>query len=122
MNKYWLWISIALILAVPAFAALEVPPLTDNTSIENLLTDILQPIFQKLNLLVGGIFGLYFILTIVRIHYERKKARLLADIRKDVDLLTQHFGVKHSHLKKNIFKRIVDRLIPDQEENKKSRR
>ena len=65
-------------------------------------------------LLAGGLFGIYVILIAVKIHYERKKMKLLQDIRNDVDKLTIHFGIKHAHPAKNIFKRILHFFVPEE--------
>src|SRR3990167_5976935 len=86
---------------------------------DNFLINALQPILQKISLLVGGIFGLYVILAIMQVYRERKKVKLLQDIRNDLDLLTKHFGVKHSHEKRGIFRRIFGLLSEDTETSKK---
>ncbi|MBI2581907.1 hypothetical protein HYV87_02115 [Candidatus Woesearchaeota archaeon] len=86
----------------------------------NFLIDALQPILQKVGIFIGGIFGLYVILTLIQLYNERKKVRLLKDIRNDLDLLTKHFGVKHSHDKRGIFSRVFDHLWPD--ESKKGKK
>ena len=67
------------------------------------LVDLVQPIFLKASLLVGGIFGIYLILLIARVHYERKKVKLLQDIRYDLDQLNTFHGVKTSRQKKGFF-------------------
>ena len=89
---------------------------------DNFLINALQPILQKAALFVGGIFGLYLIFALLQYHRERKKIRLLQDIRNDLDLLTKHFGVKHSHEKKNIFRRILGIFSSDSEEPKKGKK
>ena len=89
---------------------------------ENFLTNALQPILQKVALFVGGIFGLYLIFALMQYYRERKKIKLLQDIRNDLDLLTKHFGVKHSHEKKSIFRRILGIFSPDSEEPKKGKK
>lgn len=86
---------------------------------ENFLTNALQPILQKVALFVGGIFGLYLIFALMQFHRERKKIKLLQDIRNDLDLLTKHFGVKHSHENKGFFRRIFGFLLPDEDETAK---
>lgn len=78
------------------------------------LTEMIQSLLTKLSLLAGGIFGIYVILIAVRIHYERKKMKLLQDIRNDVDKLAIHFGIKHAHPTKNIFKRIFHFFVPEE--------
>lgn len=54
---------------------------------------VLQPVFFKLSVLVGGIFGLMVILAIIRIYYERKQIKLLEKIHHDVSRLNVHLGV-----------------------------
>ena len=82
------------------------------------LLDSIQSLTTKVSILAGGLFGLYVILILIRTYYERKKVRLLEDIRKDVDLLTKHFGVKHAHEKGGIFRRIFGFLLHDEESKK----
>lgn len=94
-------------------------PLPEEFPLDSLLADSLQPLLEKVGLFVGGIFSLYFILTLIQIFNERKKVKLLKDIRNDVDLLTQHFGVKHSHERRGIFRRIFGFLWHDEEETAK---
>ncbi len=97
--------------------------LPEEFPLGSLLSDALQPLIEKVGIFLGGVFSLYFILTLIQILNERKKIRLLKDIRNDVDLLTKHFGVKHSHDKRNIFRRIFGFLWHDQEEtDKKSKK
>lgn len=86
------------------------------------LQDTVQSLLTRLSFLAGGFFGLYVILLLVRMYYERKKVKLLEDIRNDVDKLTIHFGIKHAHDKKNILKRIFGFLWSDQEETKRSKK
>jgi hypothetical protein len=69
------------------------------------LTDVLQPLLLKASVLVGGIFGLYLILIFVRIHYERKKVKLLQDIRFDLDKANMHQGVSFSKQRPTLLKR-----------------
>ncbi len=87
-------------------SALAQPIPVEEFPLNGLLADALEPILSKVGIFVGGIFSLYFILTLIQILNERKKVRLLKDIRNDVDLLALHFGVKHSHEKRGIFRRI----------------
>ncbi len=88
---------------------------------DNFLTNALQPILQKISLLVGGIFGIYVILAIMQMYRERKTVKLLQDIRNDVDLLTKHFGVKHSHEKRGILQRLLG-IFHSEEQNKKTKK
>ena len=70
------------------------------------LIDLVQPVFLKASLVVGGIFGLYIILILVRIHYERKKVKILQDIRYNLDKANMAHGVKSSRQRKCFFGRI----------------
>ncbi|MBT4539232.1 hypothetical protein HOI26_03495 [Candidatus Woesearchaeota archaeon] len=72
------------------------------------IVDLVQPALLKLSVLVGGIFGLYLLLLFFRVHYERKKVRILQDIRYDLDKLNIHFDISTSKQRKTRFKRIVD--------------
>ena len=72
------------------------------------LISAVYPFLKKLSLLVGGIFGLYLILIIARVHYERKKVRLLKDIRYDLDRLNMYHGVNCSRQKKGFFRKIIN--------------
>ncbi len=89
---------------------------------DNFLTNALQPVLQKVSLLVGGIFGIYVLLAVMEFYRERKKMKLLRDIRNDLDLLTKHFGVKHSHEKNGIFRRLFSFLLPEKEAEKKNKK
>lgn len=86
------------------------------------LQDTIQSLLTKLSFLAGGIFGLYVILLLVRMYYERKKVKLLEDIRNDVDKLTIHFGIKHAHDKKGILQRLFRIFVPESEEDKKRKK
>ena len=70
------------------------------------LGNVIQPIVSGLKYVVGGLFGLYILLVLIRIHYERKKVNLLKDIRYDLDHLSKHFGVSHSAHRKGFFGRL----------------
>ena len=74
------------------------------------LIDLVQPVFLKASILVGGIFGLYLILILVRVHYERKKVKILQDIRYDLDKLNMSRGVKSSRQRKGFFGRMIEKL------------
>ena len=74
------------------------------------LIDLVQPVFLKASILVGGIFGLYLILILVRVHYERKKVKILQDIRYDLDKLNMSRGVKSSRQRKGLFGRMIEKL------------
>jgi hypothetical protein len=82
------------------------------------LIDLVQPVFLKASILVGGIFGLYLILILVRVHYERKKVKILEDIRYDLDKLNLSRGVKSSRQRKGFFRRIIDKIKRKLRDNK----
>lgn len=122
MKKSINWIigSLFLVSLYSVLAAEPLPAdLAELTLPDNFLTDALQPILEKIIFLAGGVFGIYALLTILHIHRERKKIKLLQDIRNDLDLLTKHFGVKHAHEKRGIFRRIFGFLGHDEEETAK---
>ena len=66
----------------------------------------LQPYITVVEYIIGGIFGLYFLLLLTRIYYERKKVNLLKDIRFDLDQLNQYYKVPHSAHRKGFFGRL----------------
>lgn len=77
------------------------------------LVDVVRPLLIKASLLVGGIFGIYIILILVRIHYERRNMKLLQHIRYDLDQQNYHYGIPSSQEKRGFWHRlIVDRLAP----------
>lgn len=71
------------------------------------LIDLVQPFFIKASIVVGGIFGIYLLLLLVRVHYERKKVKILQDIRYDLDNLNMHYGLKNSKHKRNFLRRFI---------------
>lgn len=56
-----------------------------------------QPLFVKVTLLFGGLFGLYLFVMIVNVYYQRQKVKILKDIRYDLDQMNFHHGIKNSH-------------------------
>lgn len=96
-----------LVTAVKDAAAAENPVTTaDTTADQNTvladgdvfkpLADLIQPVFTKINVVVGGLFGLYIILILIRIYYERKKLKVLQDIRFDIDQQNHHYHLPTS--------------------------
>lgn len=71
------------------------------------LVDAFSPWLRKLNVIVGGIFGLYVILILVRIYYERKKMKILQQIRYNLDNLTAHFGLQGSRKNNGLFRKVM---------------
>ncbi len=74
--------------------------------ITNQLESTVQPLIKLAEYILGGLFGLYILLTLIRIHYERKKVNLLKDIKYDLDNISKHFGVSHSAYRKGFFGRL----------------
>src|SRR3989339_2147051 len=83
----------------------EVP---DILGILQPLTDSIRPLVINLSYLLGGIFGLYAVLIIVRIYYEKRALRVLTDIRFDLDQLNSHYGLRTSRQQVGFFKRIIE--------------
>ena len=73
------------------------------------LNSSIQPFINKISLVVGGIFGIYFILLIIRIWYERKKVKILMDVRYDLDRLNQSQGLPYSKQKK-AFSKFIQKI------------
>ena len=69
--------------------------------------DTVNPFLRQLSFFIGGIFGLYLILMIARVYYERKSVKILKDIRYDLDRLNMHYGLSCSHNNKGFFRRII---------------
>ncbi|PIZ51326.1 hypothetical protein COY27_03945 [Candidatus Woesearchaeota archaeon CG_4_10_14_0_2_um_filter_33_13] len=74
------------------------------------IIDLIQPVFLKMSVVVGGIFGAYIILILVRIHYERKSIKILKAIRYDLDHLNMYYGIKSSKQKRGIGGKILDAI------------
>ena len=45
----------------------------DPGTLTQVLGEVIQPFMGRLSIAVGGLFGLYMIFIISRLHYERKK-------------------------------------------------
>ena len=120
MKKKNVFIMVLLLLCNSSLVLAEtLPGISGEINLpDNFLTNALEPILQKIGIFVGGIFGLYVILTLLQFYNERRKIRLLKDIRNDLDLLTKHFGVKHTHEGRGIFKRLFGFLWQDEESKK----
>ncbi|MBI2668882.1 hypothetical protein HYX14_03495 [Candidatus Woesearchaeota archaeon] len=95
-------------------------PLDSVSSGVQPLTDVLQPLIQQLLLLAGGIAGLYLLLLLTRVYYERKKVRILDDIRYDLDHLNIYYDIPASRHRLGIFKRFFHWLFRKQEPDAES--
>src|SRR3989338_2042334 len=84
------------------YAQLEFTQIPEGTDILGLnkLEEIIRPWLVRASLLLGGAFGVYFILLLVKAYYERKKVKLLEDIRFDLYHLNKHYGLPSSLEKK----------------------
>lgn len=72
------------------------------------LMDVIVPVIGIASAIVGGIFGLYLIMLIIRAYYERKRYLVLKDIRYDLDYLNQHFGLPYSQKKPHhLYRKII---------------
>jgi len=63
---------------IPVQAA-QTPP--ETAQFLQPLVDIISPFFGFLSWMVGGVFGIYMILLVVRIYYEHRKLKILKEIR-----------------------------------------
>lgn len=75
-----------------------------------LLADTVRPVLLELSVLFGGIFGLYILLIIIRIYFERKKVHLLQQISADFTALNQHLGIHRSLETKGVFRKLLIKL------------
>ncbi len=50
----------------------------------------LQPIFEWLSLLLGGLFGLYLLYFLIKLYFDRKRIQLLKEVHIDVEFLKEH--------------------------------
>jgi len=88
---------------------------TLNASVQGLeLVDPLlqnfQPLFAKVVLVFGGLFGLYIFILILNVYYQRQKVKILKDIRYDLDQLNAHHNVKNSHYNKKGVAKVWQKL------------
>ena len=74
------------------------------------LVEVFRPLFLKASVVVGGVFGLYLILIIVRVYYERKKVKILEDIRYDLDRANISRGLPYSRTRRGATRRFFSWL------------
>ena len=84
----------------------SLPPV-DVLSVFQPAVDVIQPLLVKISLLVGGLFGIYVILLLARVYYERKKVNILEDIRYDLDHLNMYYNIGYSAARKGIFSQLI---------------
>lgn len=128
-------IILTLLLLLPILTAVnaavdveEIPSGLFEEDAENLdplsqyLVNTIQPLLKRVSLLVGGIFGLYLILILARIHYERKKVKLLKDIRYDLDHLNIHYEIPYSRESNGLLRRLWHKLRKKEPKKKKPKK
>jgi hypothetical protein len=69
------------------------------------LVDTVRPLFLQASVLLGGIFGVYLLLLVARVYYERQTLKLLKDIRYDLDNLNMHYGLAFSRQRKGYIRK-----------------
>ncbi|MBI2662603.1 hypothetical protein HYX11_04045 [Candidatus Woesearchaeota archaeon] len=79
----------------------------DSLLIFQPLVDKIQPILTNLSLFFGGIFGLYLIMTLSRIYYDRKNYLLLKDIHFNLEQLNKHYGLRYSESNRSLIEKIL---------------
>lgn len=80
-----------------------VDPVNTSIAIPGLIepiVDVVQQTIGTISWLVGGIFGIYLILLIVRWWQNRILIRVMKDIRFDLDNLNKRYRIKHSQEEK----------------------
>lgn len=86
------------------------------------LIDAIQPLITKISVLVGGLFGLYLILSLIRVYYEAKKVKLLQAIRYDLDQLNAHYSLPYSKTRPGLFKKTINFFNPDSKKESKQQK
>lgn len=74
--------------------------------------EAVSPYVLKVTVLLGGIAGVYALLLLGRLYYERKKVKILQQIRYDLDNLNMHYGIPHSRQKIGLMHKFFDWLVP----------
>jgi len=85
--------------------------LESTNSVWNPLINIVNPFVGKVIILLGGIVGVYIIILIFRLNYERKKYKLLKHILYDLDQLNIHYGIKTSRENKGMIHKLIRKII-----------
>ncbi len=106
------------------YAQVEFTELSQGSDILgiNQLDEIIGPFITKLILFLGGAVGIYLLLTLLRVYYERKKVKLLQDIKYDLDNLNIHYDLPYSSQRKGIVGRAVARLFPKKTADEKKKK
>jgi DNA helicase HerA-like ATPase len=74
--------------------------------------DMLQSLLNQIKVLIGGVFGIYVIMLIIRLRDSRRNSKLLGEIRDNLKALNAHLGVHAgtSSGKKKIYRWLKRRL------------
>lgn len=70
-----------------------------------------QPLFVKITLIFGGLFGLYIFVLILNVYYQRQKVRVLKDIRYDLDQQNMHYNLRYSHHNKKGLVKLWGKIV-----------
>jgi hypothetical protein len=88
---------------------------TPNEAVEDLsdavfepLFETIRPLFVKLSFVVGGIFGAYVILIILRVYYEHRNLKMLKAIKFNLDQSNKAAGIRYSSQKKGIMDNFLE--------------
>ena len=103
----------------------QVPP--GMTEMFGPLVKIIAPILSTVSWVLGGVFGLYLLLLIVRTYYEHKRVKILKEIRNDVRFLREQASFDNASKlisidKKESKKNNIKTKSKNKNSNKKSKR
>ena len=104
---------------------MSMPPADLGIDVDTILQpviDVVKPFLAKLSLIVGGIFGLYVLLFLLRVYYEHMKVKLLRDIRYNTDQLNKHYELPYSTQKKSLVGRFVHHVRGGDNEEEDSKK
>ncbi len=73
--------------------------------------ELIAPIVSQLSVIIGGVFGLYLLLILIRIYYERKKVSLLKRIHDDMHYMRLQ-TVGELPRKQSLLHRALAKLAP----------
>ncbi len=98
-KRIYLWLMLLMFFSFAAISqpeAEEVMALTESVDLGPLqpLQEAILPVVKTFSALVGGIFGLYLILILVRIYYERKNFKVLKEIKTEIEQLNKNLAKK----------------------------
>jgi len=97
-------------MVIGAITAAAVNELPETLEIFQPLVDVFRPFFLSLSVVMGGIFGLYIILILIRVHYERKKVKILLDIRYNLDKQNLAKGLSYSRERRRFRNKLIAKI------------